>query len=724
MADQPEHHRADPDLPGNESDSVEQARTWFLEEKVKQLVERYALESARTASVLKKLIESQADFLPDDPRELLEYLDRLCSGLLDEVFAHFPKATDVLSIIEESNPIDISKELFIALEAQRLAPDQAMNPIQLQAAIRRFVEAFGQDLSTNAFEAIYSLQQFLFNVVGEASKCLSKPRARKMIEREDPHLLVQRISAVEYLSQDNVPLCLLPELEQHLAEFVNYLEGDRDHLIKTGLPQKCFRQCHWLYQQLRRLYDVKTTGSPYPRDELFSRRRATPERPAYEWVKYVPQRGPLGMESLSARRCVYEEADLLHGLNNQDAERIEASRAKLFDLKIKVLHECRKAVHERVSFSAPWQACLDLITAAIDADEADFLLRMDRFYIGNDARSDGAADASPKMIPGGLTNLLEVIGHCEKEIAIGTLDYTRIALGRLIRPNRAKRFDTHRRYLGNAYFWYYDHSDQPQLDSALDEFVALTKAESQFWAEFRKRANTAFESEFFVDVVVHTRVKRPLVEKFEPHLRTYANFVNTNLELGGQLPLIQVSGTDVSTQHTQQHRAGAKNRIVEKRSFTQPDLDAAIREYKARRASRYSELVAALGRGDRRAAKAAREMFGRNVIVHALGVRSPAMVTNSTVWQEIALDLDLDCEAKRGKASPKKKVGHKIALDDTAEARGDTTASQVDRNETIQLLNLHLAPDAAEATLDKLERGLMTDEDARKMVEEVAPLRS
>jgi hypothetical protein len=424
------------------------------------------------------------------------------------------------------------------------------------------------------------------------------------------------------------------------------------------------------------------------------------------------------MKSLSARRCNYEEADLLRGLNNDDSERIEASRAKLLDLKIKVLHECRKAVHERVSFSAPWRACLDLITAAIDADEADFLLRMDRFYIGNDARSDGAADASPKMIPGGLTNLLEVIGHCEKEIAIGTLDYTRNALGLLIRPNRAERFDTHSQYLGNAYFWYYDLSDQPQLDAALDEFVALTKEESTFWAEFRKRVNTAFESEFFKDVVHHTRVRRPLVEKFEPHVRKFADVVNASLEFNGRLPELP----EASRQHARRGGGGAKGETVEKRSYTQDELDAGIREYKARRASRYSELVAAVGRGDSGASKAAREMFGRNVIVRELGVKSPAMVTKSTAWQEIALDLDLDCEARRATRPPTMKVGEQIGLESAAKAMGDTTTNQVFRNETIRLVSVYLADDA-EAIIDDLQRGQITDEDARKKVEEVAPLR-
>jgi hypothetical protein len=97
------------------------------------------------------------------------------------------------------------------------------------------------------------------------------------------------------------------------------------------------------------------------------------------------------------------------------------------------------------------------------------------------------------------------------------------------------------------------------------------------------------------------------------------------------------------------------------------------------------------------------------------------MVTNSTAWQEIAKELHLDCKANRSKGSPTKRVGAEIGLEYMATAKGDATASQVIRSETIRLLERYLDPEAAEATIDKLERKLMTDEEARKMVEELTP---
>ena len=70
----------------------------------------------------------------------------------------------------------------------------------------------------------------------------------------------------------------------------------------------------------------------------------------------------------------------------------------------------------------------------------------------------------------------------------------------------------------------------------------------------------------------------------------------------------------------------------EKLSYTQKELDAEIRSYKAKRANNYDDLVEQVGKGKTGAKKAARKMFGRNAVAKALRVRSPTMVSNSKVW--------------------------------------------------------------------------------------------
>jgi len=149
------------------------------------------------------------------------------------------------------------------------------------------------------------------------------------------------------------------------------------------------------------------------------------------------------------------------------------------------------------------------------------------------------------------------------------------------------------------------------------------------------------------------------------------------------------------------------------RSFTQADLDNAIREYKAQRASRYGDLVEAVKAGKASAMRDARRLFGRNAIAKALGCKSKAMVSKSAAWKAIAAELQLSKTA----ATPRQRVGEGIAVEQAAEAQGDTVSQTVIRQETLRLINAKLPKNEAEATVHKLQIGDMSDDDARKLVE-------
>jgi hypothetical protein len=166
------------------------------------------------------------------------------------------------------------------------------------------------------------------------------------------------------------------------------------------------------------------------------------------------------------------------------------------------------------------------------------------------------------------------------------------------------------------------------------------------------------------------------------------------------------------------HTVTSADDAAPKRAWTQIDLDAAIQEYKARRVSRYSELVDAVKSASPGAKKAAQKLFGRNAIARALGVKARAMVTKSPVWQEIADELML----VRGKhrCSAQKRIGHDMAMEEKAVATSETPADQAIRNETIGLINKKMSKEAAEATVDKLSRGEISDDQARQIAEKVA----
>jgi len=155
-----------------------------------------------------------------------------------------------------------------------------------------------------------------------------------------------------------------------------------------------------------------------------------------------------------------------------------------------------------------------------------------------------------------------------------------------------------------------------------------------------------------------------------------------------------------------------------KKSWTQSALDAAIREFKTKRSATYSDLVDGVRAGRRGAKDAAQKMFGRNAIARELCVKAPAMVSKSPEWQAIAEELRLSRNTRPG-SRPQKKVGLDIALENHATVASDSAADLALQNETIRLIRSSMPQVEAEATIEKLQRGEITDDQARELVEAV-----
>jgi hypothetical protein len=157
-----------------------------------------------------------------------------------------------------------------------------------------------------------------------------------------------------------------------------------------------------------------------------------------------------------------------------------------------------------------------------------------------------------------------------------------------------------------------------------------------------------------------------------------------------------------------------------KQSWTQPDLDDAIREYKAQRASTYNDLVDGVKRGRAGAKKNARVLFGRNAVVRALGVKSAAMVSNSPVWQAIADELKLRGPSRSTPRRHSQRIGLDIAMEDQAQATSAPILDQAVQQETIRLIEKSMPATEAKAIIEKLGRGDITDDAARELVDVVA----
>jgi rRNA-processing protein FCF1 len=170
-----------------------------------------------------------------------------------------------------------------------------------------------------------------------------------------------------------------------------------------------------------------------------------------------------------------------------------------------------------------------------------------------------------------------------------------------------------------------------------------------------------------------------------------------------------------------QARADLRNKLIGrsqsketiKRSWTQPTLDRAIREYFAARGSAFARLKRHIAQNKDGAIRQAQDHFSRNEIVRALGVKSPDMVTKSSAWQELADELGLP----RGRLSAGKKIGLDVVLEVEAKNQDVAKAEEEEEMELLRLIRRKLAPDAVEETLRQLMQGKMTRDQVQEMLE-------
>ncbi len=180
--------------------------------------------------------------------------------------------------------------------------------------------------------------------------------------------------------------------------------------------------------------------------------------------------------------------------------------------------------------------------------------------------------------------------------------------------------------------------------------------------------------------------------------------------------------------------ANKKRPEAEKHSWTQPELDEAIRKYGEEKG--YAEMRNAANRGGaagEKAKKAAIPIFGRNAVARALGVKSRDMVSKSLVWRAMAEELSLIQAKDVRRALAGGKVGYDVAIEEKSthpdegadNSSAESSLERAEREETLrQIRELACAGktpeekaqnrEAAEAIEGHLNRDEMTDDQARE----------
>jgi hypothetical protein len=215
----------------------------------------------------------------------------------------------------------------------------------------------------------------------------------------------------------------------------------------------------------------------------------------------------------------------------------------------------------RRSATTLWRDCVAELENGFTTEDIEFLFRMDRFYLGEAAPEGLPGGIDPKWSPGGLTNLLQVIGHFEAEIRFGTFSQTKKAMrdsllqafqaqvaagdddeaqaaaGDDDEAQAAAEDDEPREpdYSRWHYFSLMSRPDRDELDNALDQMFKLAEQEEAFWQDFRARVQESFQAE--VRAQVSIELKSTTARLIVPLLQKHARDLEELCERGEDLVL-------------------------------------------------------------------------------------------------------------------------------------------------------------------------------------------
>jgi hypothetical protein len=386
--------------------------------------------------------------------------------------------------------------------------------------------------------------------------------ALEIFESEsDADRLIERATLLDTLLYPLTPLYTIEEVAGLTKRFLDHLDRNRRHLLETGLPLTSFNASPWLHRYLTNLYFVKVPLAVQDRGLLAQYGRIVPDDQAqrdtqgnyvysYTWVKESlvphirfycpayslerptpPAPGPITVEGppvnwfggrpftvADQNRLTlcddYKDAGLMDGMTPEDADRLERHglRERFLTFKVHVLTALSE-VRPGTEPDALWEACHSLLTSnnALRDEDPDLLMRLDKECLESSDRPTETDDfrRTPNALDycnGGISDLLTVIGHYMKELALGTMDKTAEGLDALSRNHGQL-----------CYFKAASQSWREDLDMALDKYLEMESREQQWWADYEDLVNTAL-GQLPTPVLVPRRYKAlvpPLVAAIE-----------------------------------------------------------------------------------------------------------------------------------------------------------------------------------------------------------------
>jgi hypothetical protein len=336
-----------------------------------------------------------------------------------------------------------------------------------------------------------------------------------VFENTDPDELAEKIDLVRYLFDRRTPFYTRQELSSLIRRFKDHLHVNRARLVSTGYPATRFASSHWLHTKLGQLYPVKV---PY---SIRAKKTKAKDDPViiYTWVKEWPSR----LAAATANgHCTYEEAPYIDDLTPGAVKYIEDQRAKLLNVKMRILDIVSGYLSGRETDECLLGECINSLSESISQRDVLTLNEVDKIYtdlfcIRDLPDGTSLAMRNPLtgfergMDAGGLKSIMEFIFLAEKELTIGKLHRTKTRLRALIGDRKPR-----------SYYYLTLLPQIADIDNVLSDFLAHSDREDQFNRDFNRRLMSEFKDKLKTPLLVRPKVHNT-VEDFARFLESSGN---------------------------------------------------------------------------------------------------------------------------------------------------------------------------------------------------------
>jgi len=400
-------------------------------------------------------------------------------------------------------------------------------------------------------------QQAVWSAVAAGRLPLAPEELVRRVQQVGARECLRRQRVLDRLGDPLGPATRRPQLARQLRLLADWLETNRDHLLETGFPAVSTNVLPWLACRLGRHYYTRVPlvigaaaseegPTPYvyqwPNQPARCRQELAGWKPGLTIYQFLwdEQGQPTNGRGQPVGVCEYGLAALSPGLQEAEATALTALREPFFSLKLATIRQLATLLAATTPTDV-WTECLPRFVQQLPYERAKELLTRDQGYrrwcqfiaLEPELAATDPAACPAGLVAGGLSDLLDVIVHCQLEREQGVWDQAAGDLERLAEELETSDWWT---LCVGDYLLAVGEPWREDLDLILDRFCRRLQAAVGHGKELSQRLDADLDQELVETVQFSTGVPHRHSVRFQALASEHLELLRSHLASANQLP--------------------------------------------------------------------------------------------------------------------------------------------------------------------------------------------